>query len=176
MVLAGTMLFLSDIAYAKSRTQDSVPGYKPDTGYFAKRFIHRLGVEYRPGYIFPTSSFLAGDNSQWKPFEWGYSAHLKYSFQFKPNTCADRIYGSAYQGIGVGYYDLGSKEELGNPIAVYVYQGARIARITQRLSLNYEWNFGVSFGWKPYDERYNPHNSVIGSKANAYINAGVQLN
>lgn len=113
MVLAGTMLFLSDIAYAKSRTQDSVPGYKPDTGYFAKRFIHRLGVEYRPGYIFPTSSFLAGDNSQWKPFEWGYSAHLKYSFQFKPNTCADRIYGSAYQGIGVGYYDLGSKEELG---------------------------------------------------------------
>ena len=111
MVLAGAMLFLSDIAYAKSRTQDSVPGYKPDTGYFAKRFIHRLGVEYRPGYIFPTSSFLAGDNSQWKPFEWGYSAHLKYSFQFKPNTCADRIYGSAYQGIGVGYYDLGSKEE-----------------------------------------------------------------
>lgn len=60
MVLAGAMLFLSDIAYAKSRTQDSVPGYKPDTGYFAKRFIHRLGVEYRPGYIFPTSSFLAG--------------------------------------------------------------------------------------------------------------------
>ena len=109
MVLAGAMLFLSDIAYAKSRTQDSVPGYKPDTGYFAKRFIHRLGVEYRPGYIFPTSSFLAGDNSQWKPFEWGYSAHLKYSFQFKPNTCADRIYGSAYQGIGVGYYDFGSR-------------------------------------------------------------------
>ena len=34
----------------------------------------------------------------------------------------------------------------------------------------------MSFGWKPYDERYNPHNSVIGSKANAYINAGVQLN
>ncbi len=31
MVLAGAMLFLSDIAYAKSRTQDSVPGYKPDT-------------------------------------------------------------------------------------------------------------------------------------------------
>lgn len=115
MVLAGAMLFLSDIAYAKSRTQDSVPGYKPDTGYFAKRFIHRLGVEYRPGYIFPTSSFLAGDNSQWKPFEWGYSAHLKYSFQFKPNTCADRIYGSAYQGIGVGYYDLRKQRRTGKP-------------------------------------------------------------
>ena len=106
IVLVGTMFFLSDVAHAKNRAQDSIPGYKPDTGYFAKRFIHRLGVEYRPGYIFQTSSFLAGDNSQWKPYEWGYSAHLKYSFQFKPNTCADRIYGSAYQGIGLGYYHL----------------------------------------------------------------------
>ena len=150
IVLVGTMFFLSDVAHAKNRVQDSIPGYKPDTGYFAKRFIHRLGVEYRPGYIFQTSSFLAGDNSQWKPYEWGYSAHLKYSFQFKPNTCADRIYGSAYQGIGLGYYDFGSKEELGNPIAIYLYQGARIARITSRLSLNYEWNFGLSLGWKPY--------------------------
>jgi len=101
---------------------------------------------------------------------------LKYSFQFKPNTCADRIYGSAYQGIGLGYYDFGNKEELGNPIAIYLYQGARIARITSRLSLNYEWNFGLSLGWKPYDEYTNPHNSVIGSKANAYINAGIQFN
>lgn len=176
IVLVGTMFFLSDVAHAKNRVQDSIPGYKPDTGYFAKRFIHRLGVEYRPGYIFQTCSFLAGDNSQWKPYEWGYSAHLKYSFQFKPNTCADRIYGSAYQGIGLGYYDFGSKEELGNPIAIYLYQGARIARITSRLSLNYEWNFGLSLGWKPYDDYTNPHNSVIGSKANAYINAGIQFN
>jgi len=52
IVLVGTMFFLSDVAHAKNRAQDSIPGYKPDTGYFAKRFIHRLGVEYRPGYIF----------------------------------------------------------------------------------------------------------------------------
>ena len=57
MVLAGTMLFLSDIAYAKSRTQDSVPGYKPDTGYFAKRFIQTLGVKYRPGVSISKSLF-----------------------------------------------------------------------------------------------------------------------
>ena len=54
IVLVGTMFFLSDVAHAKNRAQDSIPGYKPDTGYFAKRFIHRLGVEYRPGYIFQT--------------------------------------------------------------------------------------------------------------------------
>ena len=61
MVLAGTMLFLSDIAYAKSRTQDSVPGYKPDTGYFAKRFIHRTAVY--SGYLMsphsPSSKYMS---------------------------------------------------------------------------------------------------------------------
>lgn len=171
MFLLGTMLFLSEIAYAKGRAQDSIP----DADCFAKCFIHRLGVEYRPGYIFPTSSFLAGENAQGKPYKWGYSAHLKYAFQLKPNTCTDRIYGSAYQGIGLGYYDFGSRRELGSPLAVYLYQGARIARLTSRLSLNYEWNFGLSLGWKPYDEFANFHNSVIGSKANAYINAGIQF-
>ncbi len=166
-----------------SETNDSVPersNTAPDSNpkktSFTQRFIHKLGVEYRPGYIFPTNSFLAGDNRIYEPFQWGYSAHLKYAFQFKPNTRADRIYGGAYQGIGVGYYDFGSKEELGNPTAIYLYQGARIARITSRLSLNYEWNFGLSFGWKPYDQYENPNNTVIGSKANAYLNAGVQLN
>lgn len=175
IAFVGIMLFFSDIAYAKNRMQDTIPGYRPDTAFFGKRFIHRIGVEYRPGYIFPTSSFLSGDNSQWKPYKWGYAGHLKYSFQFKPGTLTDRIYGGAYQGIGVGYYDFGSKEELGNPIAVYLYQGARIARITSRLSLNYEWNFGLSFGWTPYSDT-NPYNTIIGSEANAYINAGLQLN
>lgn len=176
MALVAAMLFLSDIACAKGRTNDSVAEYRYNPAYYSRGFIHKLAVEYRPGYIFPTSSFLAGDNHQGKPFENGYSAHLKYALQFKPNTCLDRIYGGAYQGIGIGYYDFGSKEELGNPLAFYLYQGARIARITPRLSLNYEWNFGISFGWKPYDEYENYNNTVIGSEANAYINAGLQLN
>lgn len=176
IVLAGVMLFLSNVAYAQALTQSSVPENKQDTISSAKRFIHKLGIEYRPGYIFSTSSFLAGRNAKWEPIKWGYSAHLKYALQFKPNTCADRIYGSAYQGIGLGYYDFGNKEEVGNPLAIYLYQGARIASITRRLSLNYEWNFGLSLGWKPYDEYTNLNNNVIGSEANAYINAGVQLN
>lgn len=168
VAITGLILFLSGTVHAQSRTNDSI--------VHTSRFIHKLGIEYRPGYIFPTSKFLAGENELRKPFDLGYSAHLKYALQFKPNTNADRIYGSAYQGIGIGYYDFGSKKELGNPIAIYLYQGARIARITPRLSLNYEWNFGLSFGWKPYDQYTNPNNIVIGSKANAYINAGVQFN
>lgn len=63
------------------------------------RFIHRLGVEVRPQYVFPTNPFLQGENERWQPIQTSFAAHLKYSFQFRPNTCADRIYGGAYQGF-----------------------------------------------------------------------------
>ena len=58
----------------------------------------------------------------------------------------------------------------------YVFQGARIARFNPRLSLNYEWNFGISAGWKPYDNDYNSYNGAVGSRVNAYLNAGIYLN
>ena len=104
------------------------------------------------------------------------SAHLKYSFQLQPGTAADRVYGSSYQGMGVGYFDFGNRREMGTPVALYAFQGARIARFTPRLSLNYEWGFGASFGWKPYDYLANANNTVIGTKVNAYLNAGIHLN
>ena len=119
------------------------------------RFIHRLGVEVRPQYVFPTNPFLQGENERWQPIQTSFAAHLKYSFQFRPNTCADRIYGGAYQGFGLSATTFGDKKQLGDPISFYVFQGARIARFNPCLSLNYEWNFGLSAGWKPYDNDYN---------------------
>lgn len=141
-----------------------------------EKYIHRLGIEGRPGYIFPTSSFLRGENDMRKYLQSTYSAHLKYSFQLQPGTAADKVYGGAYQGIGLGYFDFGNRKEIGNPIALYLFQGARIAKIAPRFSLNYEWGFGMSFGWKPYDSHENYNNTVIGSKINAYLNAGLYLN
>ena len=110
-----------------------------------------------------------------EPIRRSVSAHLKYSFQYYPNSYTDRIYRGSYQGIGLSGYSFQNKEELGNPIAVYVFQGARIKRFNPRLSLNYEWNFGASFGWKPFDEVENRYNKVIGSKINAYINTNFYL-
>lgn len=71
--------------------------------YIPHRFIHRLGIEARPQYVFPTNPFLQGENERWKPVQASFAAHLKYSFKFRPNTCADRIYGGAYQGVGVSF-------------------------------------------------------------------------
>lgn len=141
-----------------------------------RRFVHGLGVEFRPEYVCPTNPFLAGDNLARQPIDLSLAAHLRYSFRFQPGSRPDRIYGGAYQGIGFSYYSFDNREELGNPVAIYVFQGARIARISRRLSFNYEWNFGLSFGWKPYDAQTNRANMMMGSKINAYLNADFYFN
>ena len=142
---------------------------------FSSRVIHRFGIEVRPGFILPTNSFLRGENKAWKPLKTSLSGHLKYSFQSSPDTYSSRIYRDAYQGIGLAYYTFGNRTELGDPVAFYVFQGARIAELAPRLSLHYEWNFGASFGWKPYDYIENPFNKSIGSKINAYIDMNFYL-
>lgn len=134
-----------------------------------------ISVDFRPSYIFPTNNFLKGYNESDKYISNSFSGHLRYRFQFSPNTATDKIYSSAYQGIGLARYSFSNKKEIGSPVALYVFQGARIARLHPKLSLNYEWNFGLSFGWKPYGED-NGYNVIIGSKNNAYLHTNVHLN
>ena len=57
-------------------------------------FIHRLGIEVRPQYVFPTNPFLQGENERWKPIQSSFAAHLKYSFKYRPNTCAEHLWRS----------------------------------------------------------------------------------
>lgn len=138
--------------------------------------IHKIGIEVRPDYIIPTHEFLRGNNATGNPIRRSVSYHLKYAFQFHPSSYNDLLYGGAYQGIGMSRYSFPETKQLGNPIAFYLFQGARINRFSSRLSLNYEWNFGLSLGWTPYNYDTNYENQVIGSKANAYINANFYLN
>lgn len=148
---------------------------KGDSIFYDKRKIHTLMLEGRPEYVFPSNSFLRGENYKQKRIQNAYSLHLKYAFQPYPYTYPDRVYGGAYQGLGLSYFSFGESEMLGNPLALYLYQGARITRISPRVSLNYEWNLGLSYGWKPYDYYSNMDNKVIGSKFNAYINVNFYL-
>jgi hypothetical protein len=74
---------------------------------------------------------------------------------------------TAYQGIGAAKYTFLSPADFGNPAALYVFQGAQIAQLAPNLSLDYEWNFGVSAGWR--------QNLVVSTKVNAYINLGLMV-
>ncbi len=95
---------------------------------------------------------------------------MKYAFQFHPYSLTGQIYGGAYQGIGLAWYTFENSPEIGNPRAAYLFQGATLAAITPRWSLDYEWNFGLSTGWNPYHYDNNPYNGMVGSKVNAYMN------
>ena len=167
-------VFSKDIPLTESAGYPDMSGYGDH--FIPHRFIHRFGVEARPQYVFPTNPFLQGENERWTPIQTSFAAHLKYSFKFRPNTCADRIYGGAYQGFGISATTFGDKRQLGDPVTFYLFQGARIVQFNPRLSLNYEWNFGISAGWQPYDNDYNSYNGAVGSRMNAYINAGIYLN
>lgn len=138
--------------------------------------IHVIGFDIKPSYVFPTHDFLRGTNNAQKKINSTYSGHLKYGFKFSPDSKMGKLYPYAVQGIGVGYNTFSNTKEMGNPVSVYVFQTSRIATISPKLSFDYEWNFGASFGWKKYDEKKNPMNMVVGSKVNAYINLGFLLN
>jgi hypothetical protein len=133
-----------------------------------------VGVEVRDGAVPPTNRFLRGDNLQGRPIDRATGVHLKYSFQAAPGTLVDRLHGSVYQGLGVGAYTFGNRQELGNPWLAYIFQGARIGRLTPGLSVNYEWQFGLSWGWQPWSEE-NFCNTSIGSRVNAYLNGNIYL-
>ena len=142
-----------------------------DSFLHSRSLIHQLAIEGRSGYIFPSNPFLKGENKNSKPIKNIFSTQLKYSFQFQPYSYVNKLYNGVYQGIGIAHFNFGNQKEIGNPIALYLFQGAKIAQLSRHLSLNYEWNLGLSTGWKPYDLANNPHNGMIGSKLNAYMNA-----
>ena len=168
IVLSG-MVMVGVVASVFGQTEDSLANRLP------RRFVHGLGVEARPEYVFPTHPFLRGENPERKLIRGAFSTHFKYALHYQPGSIYDRIYGNVYQGIGLGCYSFGESRQIGNPVAFYLFQGARIARICPWLSFNYEWNFGLSGGWKPYDEQYNSYNKMVGSKINAYLNANFYL-
>lgn len=132
-----------------------------------RHFVHQLMFDYRPGAILHTNDFLRGKNPEVRTMNHDMGYYLKYAFSAPEGSEQARIYRDTYQGIGIGWNEF--NPQLGNPVSVFLLQGARIASLSNRLALNYEWNLGLTFGWKPYDEIDNPDNKLIGSRVTAYI-------
>lgn len=141
-----------------------------------KTLHHGVGVDIRPGGVIHSNNFLRGSNYESKTIDYSLSAHIKYRFSFDKYTKFGKLYPGVYQGVGIAMNTYFETSMLGNPTAIYLFQGAPICKLSPRLSLGYEWNFGVALGWKKYDESSNPANSSIGSMATAYINVGLMFN
>ena len=130
-------------------------------------FQHSLSLDMRSGFVTQHHDLFRGVNATGTPINASASAHIQYAFRFPSTSRLGRIMPSAYQGVGVAPYTFFNHEVMGTPVAFYVFQGAEVARFSESLSLDYEWNFGASAGWH--------RNLVVGTKVNAYINLGLML-
>lgn len=139
-------------------------GNAPDS----TKFEHRIGIDFRPAIPTRHHDFFRGANASGKPFQAAGSTHMQYAFRFPSASRLGQIWPTAYQGIGIAAYTFVRHSEIGTPAAIYIFQGAEIARLGEDLSLDYEWNFGISTGW-------NTNNLVVGTTVNAYINASLLL-
>ena len=131
--------------------------------------VHTIGINARPSYIMPTHGYYNGYNPIGKPLRAGGSAHLNYAFEYSHDSRQGVIYPGAYQGVGLGIQTFLAEGTLGNPVSLYLFQGAPFCRFSDRLSLGYEWNFGISGGWKP-DEYL-----LTATVHNIYINVGILM-
>lgn len=137
------------------------------------RPIHRIELEALPSTILHTNEYLRGNNYEGRTMNHAFAARLRYAFSLPQQNPKSQIYKGAYQGVGMAWHDF--NRQLGRPLSVYIFQGAKIATLSQRLSFNYEWSLGLTMGWHPYDKESNPENRVIGSKTTAYIDADFYL-
>lgn len=129
---------------------------------------HRIGIDIRPAITTRHHEFFRGENASETPFSFSNSRHLQYSFRFPSGSRLREFCPTAYQGIGVASYTFDGHCEIGHPSALYILQGAQIARFRNDLTLDYEWNFGVTTGWKT-------DNLAVSTRMNAFINTALLL-
>ena len=92
-----------------TEVSDSIP---------ATRFLHRLEFNAQPLFVLPTNVFVKGYNEAQQAVRAAGAAHVDYGIQLHPATVSGRVYGSAYQGVGVGHYAFDNRRELGAAWAV----------------------------------------------------------
>lgn len=163
------------IPYIQGRT--ATPAVEDSVMVKEKRVASMVGFDARPSYAFSSfrddvlSESLSMENA--RNTHYATSLHLKYGFSYTRASEAGRLYPGVWQGVGVSAGLFDHRKSIGTPLSVYLFQSAPIVNFNNRLSLDYEWNFGVSMGWKPCDGHTAYSNLIVGSRMNAYINLGV---
>ena len=132
-----------------------------------RRLYHDVEMAASGGYNLPSHGYFNGYNPLKKPLYFNSSIHLKYGFGFQPDTYLGALYPNVIQGFGLASATFYSHELMGSPIFAYIYQKAQLLKLNPDLALNYSWDFGGSFGWKQTE--------LIATRANIYINVGLQL-
>jgi hypothetical protein len=129
---------------------------------------------YHNGYIFPTNDFLRGTNFEAARI----NAFRTFSLKFSTQTTGDKLWQQLYKypnwGFGVSVIDFYNPEEIGVPVAVYGFFNAPFKR-WNKLTFNYEIEFGATFNWKSFNPVTNKYNIATGAGESFMIDAGLNL-
>lgn len=168
-------------------TTVEVNGKNKDSLSTTYPLVHTLWITTGADYVAPS---VNDDLREKIPYEdkikinSSVPVNLKYSFTFTDPQIKHYLPGG-YQGIALGILNYGSLQpggfslstkNIGYPVLTYLFQGGPFYHIKPGLTLNYEWNFGASYGWKPYSEDNKYFSLTVGSHVNAYLHLGISIN
>ena len=114
-----------------------------------------FGVNLRPSYVMPTHGFYNGWNDLKQPIHSGGTFDIQYGISSKSAP--------TLQGLGLGVHTFFAHELVGTPATFYVFQNVPLVNISDRLTFGYEWDLGLSSGWKV-------NNIAVSSPGNIFIN------
>lgn len=137
-------------------------------GQKERNFSLFLENVFSQGDVLQTNDFVRGMNQKGIPISDFTASDTRIGWQTRGTQQWHHLHNLPYYGMGFYNSLFSHKEEIGHPTALYFFFGGPISS-KQKYSFDYEFGFGLSSNWKPYDEIENPFNLAIGSYMNAFI-------
>lgn len=133
-----------------------------------------LAAFYQSGKVMPTNIFVKGSNANSVVLDDYQMFSLKLSSQSTGDHLWEQLCNYPNWGVAVSVIDFFDRAEIGVPIGINGFISAPFFRI-DRLSLNYDLGFGITFNWKSFNPITNQYNVAIGAGQAFMSNAGLHL-
>jgi hypothetical protein len=129
---------------------------------------------YQRGKVMPTNIFVRGSNANSVVIDDFQEFSLRLSTQTTGEHLWEQLCNYPTWGIALTALDFYDQAEIGIPLALNGFIDAPIFRL-DRLSLNYDLGFGVTFNWKSFNPYTNQYNIAIGAGEAFMSTAGLNL-
>lgn len=135
--------------------------------------LYSISISQQRGKIIESNRFISGVNFKEEPLSKFSATSISISTQTKGDYFWEQFYNYPKYGFGLSYYQLGNREEIGNPISIFGNFSAPFKR-WDKFSIEYELGLGLAFNWNEYSES-NSYNISIGSNFTLHSNFGIKF-
>ncbi len=143
----------------------------PDSTLLKKAaLVNYISLQYEQGGILPAAK--AEKQNILKQLDYK-GFRIKAGRQFKDKTYS-KLYNMPIYGIGI-LASTFSSDLIGNPVGVFGFFEYPVTR-GKRLDLDFELDVGLAGNFKPFNNKRNPENILIGSWLNKYVSLGFRAN